>query len=140
MEKEFLKETERSVTLNVTGGKIDSFRELEKTSGTVRVYDNGFVGIAGSLGEPDETELTARAKDALSFAIPYPCTPYNAPKATYWWRWISAAKMQCPWITKSPIPSMWKASWLTSKRRAFRCPNRGRNSFGNSEKVSMNTG
>lgn len=30
MGKEFLTETHRSVTLNVTGGKIDSFREKKK--------------------------------------------------------------------------------------------------------------
>ena len=73
MEKEFLKETQRSVTLNVTGGKIDSFREIEKTTGTVRVYENGCIGIAGCLGEPDEEELTAKAEEALAFGIPYPC-------------------------------------------------------------------
>ncbi len=73
MEKEFFRETKRSVTLNVTAGRIDSFREIERTSGTVRVYENGFVGIAGCLGEPDEKELTEKAKEALRFGIPYPC-------------------------------------------------------------------
>ncbi len=75
MEKEFIKETKHSVTLNVTAGKIDSFRELERTTGTVRVYDSGCIGVAGCLGEPDENELTAKAKEALSFGIPYPCLP-----------------------------------------------------------------
>ena len=73
MEKEFIKETERSVTLNVTAGRIDSFRELEKNSGTVRIYDNGCIGVAGCLGAPDENDLTAKAKESLSFGIPYPC-------------------------------------------------------------------
>ena len=73
MEKEFIKNTTRSVTLNVTGGKIDSFREIEKTTGTVRVYENGCIGVAGCLGEPDEAALTERAKEALGFGIPYPC-------------------------------------------------------------------
>ncbi len=72
MEKEFIKETNHSVTLNVTAGKIDSFREIEKTTGTVRVYENGCIGIAGCLGEPDEEELTLKAKEALAFGIPYP--------------------------------------------------------------------
>ncbi|MBO4228918.1 MAG: hypothetical protein J5938_01020 [Clostridia bacterium] len=58
MEKEFIKNIDRSVTLNVTGGKIDSFREIEKTTGTVRVYENGCIGVAGCLGEPNEEELT----------------------------------------------------------------------------------
>ena len=73
MEKEFIKETQHTVTLNVTAGRIDSFRELERTTGTVRVYENGCIGVAGCLGEPDEDALTAQAKEALSFGIPYPC-------------------------------------------------------------------
>ena len=73
MEKEYLKNTGRSVTLNVTGGKIDSFREIERTTGTVRVYDKGCIGVAGCLGEPDEKALTEQAKQALAFGIPYPC-------------------------------------------------------------------
>ncbi len=73
MEKEFLTKTSRSVTLNVTGGKIDSFREKEETTGTVRVYENGCIGIAGCLGAPDEKELTDKAVEALNFGIPYPC-------------------------------------------------------------------
>ena len=73
MEKEFIKETQHSVTLNVIAGRIDSYREIEKTTGTVRVYENGFIGVAGCLGEPDEEKLTEQAKEALSFGIPYPC-------------------------------------------------------------------
>lgn len=73
MEKEFLTKTSRSVTLNVTGGKIDSFREQEETTGTVRVYDNGCIGVAGCLGAPDEAELTEKAAEALKLGIPYPC-------------------------------------------------------------------
>ena len=72
MEKEFLTETSRSVTLNVTGGKIDSFREQEETTGTVRVYENGCIGVAGCLGTPDENALTDKAREALALGIPYP--------------------------------------------------------------------
>ena len=72
MEKEFIKDIQRSVTLNVTAGKIDSFREIEKTTGTVRVYENGCIGVAGCLGEPNEDELTKKAQEALAFGIPYP--------------------------------------------------------------------
>ena len=73
MEKEFLTKTRRSVTLNVTGGRIDSFREQEETSGTVRVYENGCIGVSGCLGTPNEEELTEKAKEALVLGIPYPC-------------------------------------------------------------------
>ena len=72
MDKEYIIETQQSVTLNVTAGRIDSFREIEKTTGTVRVYDNGCIGVAGCLGQPDEEELTKKASDALAFWIPYP--------------------------------------------------------------------
>ena len=82
MEKEFIKETEHSVTLNVTAGQIDSYRELERTTGTVRVYENGCIGVAGCLGEPDEEALTAQAKEALSFGIPYPCSLEGAAEIT----------------------------------------------------------
>ena len=75
MEKEFIKETQHSVTLNVTAGKIDSYREIEKTTGTVRVYENGCIGVAGCLGEPDEAALTEKAVEALAFQIPYPWKP-----------------------------------------------------------------
>ena len=73
MEKEFLTEAHRSVTLNVTGGKIDSFREKEETTGTVRVYENGCIGVAGCLGIPDENALTDKAREALALGISYPC-------------------------------------------------------------------
>ena len=73
MEKEFLTKTSRSVTLNVTGGKIDSFREREETTGTVRVYENGCIGVAGCLGTPDEAALEKKAVKALALGIPYPC-------------------------------------------------------------------
>lgn len=82
MEKEFLTTTRRSVTLNVTGGKIDSFREQEETTGTVRVYEGGCVGVAGCLGAPDEEALTAKAKDALELGIPYPCNLEGALEKT----------------------------------------------------------
>ena len=73
MEKEFLTKTSRSVTLNVTGGKIDSFREQEETIATVRVYENDCIGVAGCLGTPDEKALTDKATEALELKIPYPC-------------------------------------------------------------------
>ena len=73
MEREFLKDISSAVTLNVTGGRIDSFRQQDETTGTVRVYDQGCIGVAGCLGEPDEDALTKKAIEALELQIPYPC-------------------------------------------------------------------
>ena len=73
MEKEFLTTKAGSITLNVTAGRIDSYRRKDETQNTVRVYEDGKIGIAGSLGEADVDKLTADATEALSNGIPYPC-------------------------------------------------------------------
>ncbi len=73
MEKEKLIWKTNEISLNVTAGKIDSYRRTEETKNTIRVYEDGKIGIAGSLGEIDEAALTESAKKALSYGIEYPC-------------------------------------------------------------------
>ncbi|MCM1298287.1 MAG: metallopeptidase TldD-related protein [Firmicutes bacterium] len=73
MEKEILTETNTSVSLNVTANKIDSYRSMEETKNTVRIYSGGKIGVAGSLGELDEAALTRSAEEALAYGIEYPC-------------------------------------------------------------------
>lgn len=73
MEKEFIIRKSRAITLNITAGKIDSYRQQEETNGTVRVYADGKIGVAGCLGDPDEEKLTAQATEALALGIPYTC-------------------------------------------------------------------
>lgn len=73
MEKEILIDKVSSITLNVTANKIDSYRSKEETQNTVRVYQDGKIGVAGSLGEFDEEALTKSAEEALSYGIEYPC-------------------------------------------------------------------
>lgn len=73
MEKEKLVLQTHSVTVNVTANKIDSYRSKEETLNTVRVYEDGKIGVAGSLGEIDEGSLDKAAKKALSYCIEYPC-------------------------------------------------------------------
>ena len=73
MQKEFIKKIKNKITLNVTDGKIDSFREQEEETNTVRLYENGIIGVAGCLGQADEELLTSKAIEALSLNIKYPC-------------------------------------------------------------------
>ncbi|HBH94582.1 MAG TPA: hypothetical protein DDX91_02450 [Ruminococcaceae bacterium] len=73
MEKEVLTAKYQSVSLNVTANKIDSYRRKDEIQNTVRVYDSGKIGIAGSLGDLDENALTEEAKKALDYGIEYPC-------------------------------------------------------------------
>ena len=100
MEKEFLKSSSRSVTLNITGGKIDSYREQEETTGTVRVYADGKIGVAGCLGEPEEEQLTAQAESARTGTL--------RPSSKRPWSW--AFPMSVPWTV------LWSARKTAAKR------------------------
>ena len=73
--KEYIVSRSASITLNVTAGKVDSYRKKEETTGTVRVYRDGRIGVGGALGKPDEEKLTEAAEKALSLGIPYVCAP-----------------------------------------------------------------
>lgn len=73
MQKEKMIWQTKSVSLNVTANRIDSYRLNEETKNTVRVYEDRKIGVAGSLGDFNEAELTEAAKRALSYEIEYPC-------------------------------------------------------------------
>lgn len=73
MEKEYLINKRNEITLNFTDGKVDSYREKDETQATVRVYENGVIGIAGALGDPDFSVLEKQAEAKLGDGIPYPC-------------------------------------------------------------------
>ncbi len=73
MEKEYLINKSSVITLNITDGKIDSYRQKDETQATVRAYANGAIGVAGALGDPDMESLEAQAVANLANGIPYPC-------------------------------------------------------------------
>ena len=73
MEKEYLVNKSNEITLNITDGKVDSYREQDETQATVRVYENGVIGVAGALGDPDFSALEKQATEKLGDGIPYPC-------------------------------------------------------------------
>lgn len=75
MRTELLKKKTKSVCANITGGEVDSLRLKTETSSTVRVYDNGFIGIAGKIGDADEEVLKKEALSNLERKIPYPDLP-----------------------------------------------------------------
>ena len=61
MNKEYITRKSSELTLNITDGKVDSFREIDESTNTVRVYENGVIGVAGALGEVDMAELEEKA-------------------------------------------------------------------------------
>ncbi len=73
MEKEYIVNSTNVVTLNFTDGKVDSYREKDETESTVRVYEDGKIGVAGALGEADFGELEQKAAAKLSDGITYAC-------------------------------------------------------------------
>jgi PmbA protein len=73
MEKEYLINKSNVITLNITDGKVDSYREKEESQSTVRVYNEGKIGVAGALGNVDMAELEKQAVEKLNEGIPYPC-------------------------------------------------------------------
>lgn len=73
MEKEYLINKSNEITLNITDGKVDSYRVKDETQRTVRAYENGCIGVAGALGDADMGELEAQAVAKIADGIPYPC-------------------------------------------------------------------
>ena len=60
--------------INVVAGKVESLRVNNATENTVRVYDNGCIGVEGSLGEANFAELEQKAAAKLAQGILYPET------------------------------------------------------------------
>ena len=73
MEKEKIVNIKTTYSVNVAGSMVESLRVNNNLTTTVRVYDEGFIGVAGRIGECDEQELIAESQEKLSQKIPYPC-------------------------------------------------------------------
>lgn len=74
MLKELYRYETRETSLNVTQGVIDSVRRKQIVKSGCRVYDNGYLGIAGTLGEATE-ETWRQAEENLNRQVPYPYAP-----------------------------------------------------------------
>ena len=69
MIKELYQQTVREVSLNVSAGRVDSLRRKNITKSGCRVYDNGYIGVAGCLGQPT-ADTWAAAERALARQVP----------------------------------------------------------------------
>lgn len=72
MESEKIITKSTNYSINVAASKVDSLRITETSETVVRVYDNGFIGVAGKKGKSDEAALYEEAKEALKDCVPYP--------------------------------------------------------------------
>ena len=75
MIKEKYVSNEKEITINVVQTEIKSIRKKDITKTGLRIYDNGYIGIAGTVGKVDESELEKRAIENLKLQIPYPYEP-----------------------------------------------------------------
>ncbi len=71
MVKELYQYITREVCLNVNVGRVDSVRKKDITKSGCRVYEDGYIGVAGCLGQPTE-ETWNEAIRALERKIPSP--------------------------------------------------------------------
>jgi len=87
MKTEKIIKTSSSRCINVSANKVTSLRINNETYNTVRVYDNGFIGVEGRIGSADFDEMKKSAAEKLKQQITYPET-HDAPVT----REIDAAK------------------------------------------------
>lgn len=61
-------------SINIAANTVESLRINNDIKSTVRFYDNGFIGVAGEIGNADMKKLEEKAKSNLAQQIPYPET------------------------------------------------------------------
>lgn len=60
--KEKIRRSTESITVGIMGGKVSSYRKKQEDTVTVRVYKDGYIGVAGAIGECDEKELEIKPR------------------------------------------------------------------------------
>ena len=74
MIKELYRIETEETSLNVTQGHVDSVRRKHIVKSGCRVYENGCMGIAGTLGEATQATWD-QAEANLARQVPYPYAP-----------------------------------------------------------------
>ncbi len=74
MIRELFQVRETTTSLNITSNRVDSIMKKSILKSGCRVYDNGFIGVAGTLGEPDET-IWKEAREGVDSGIVYELNP-----------------------------------------------------------------
>ena len=75
MREEIIVNKTQQKCFNITASKIDSLRINSNLETSVRVYDNGCIGVAGKVGNCDVEALKKEAREALAQGIAYPDLP-----------------------------------------------------------------
>lgn len=65
----------KETSVNITNNRVDSVRRKDIQKTGIRVYRDGRIGTAGTIGAPDRERLVAEAVKALDDGIEYPAAP-----------------------------------------------------------------
>jgi PmbA protein len=65
----------QDTTVNIVNSRIESIRYKNITRTSIRLYHDGYIGVAGAIGDYDEERLTQEAAEALGRRIEYPAEP-----------------------------------------------------------------
>lgn len=74
MDYEKLVKRTESQSVNIAKNTVNSLRCNSDISTSLRIYQNGKIGVAGKIGKADEDALLEAAKGKLAQGIPYPCS------------------------------------------------------------------
>lgn len=81
MKEKYIIKTEE-YSFNIVQGTLESVRCKNIVKTGYRVYENGFIGVSGILGEADDEEGYKQASENLKLQIPYPYAPAQGIKKT----------------------------------------------------------
>lgn len=72
MKKEWIKLTTRETAIKVRNTKVEAIRSKNLVKKGVRVFEGGYIGISGSIGDTPNALLEKQAEDNLAVQIEYP--------------------------------------------------------------------
>ncbi len=72
MKREVLRIKNRETAVQISNNRVKAIRNKDIVKVGARVYDKGFIGVAGQYGESNLDELFEKAKENLRFNIKYP--------------------------------------------------------------------
>lgn len=75
MKKEVYTENIKETSLIISASKVDSVKMRDITKKAVRVYNEGYIAVAGGVGDVSEKQLAEKAQENLKNKIPYAYEP-----------------------------------------------------------------
>lgn len=72
MKKEWIKLTTRETAIKVRNTKVEAIRSKNLVKKGVRVFEGGYIGISGCIGDTPNALLEKQAEDNLAVQIEYP--------------------------------------------------------------------